>query len=74
VDVREIRMRCIEAAARAPMTHEKGYAAAVLDTATAWADWVFSSMQVGVESLPPVFVAAAHEARKPMAQRLKDLL
>jgi len=74
VDVREIRMRCIEAAARAPMTHEKGYAAAVLDTATAWTDWVFSSAQVAIESPPVAFTPIVHEAKKPIAQRLKDLL
>lgn len=36
----EVRLRCIEAAAKAPMTHEKGYAAAVLETAAAWEEYV----------------------------------
>lgn len=74
MDVREIRMRCIEAAARAPMTHEKGYAAAVLDTATAWADWVFSSAQVAIESSPVAFTSVVYEAKKGMMERLSDLL
>lgn len=36
----EIRLRLIEAAAKAPMAHPEGYAKAVLETAAAWERWV----------------------------------
>ena len=37
---REIRLRCIEAAARNPVPHPEGYGAAVLEAAKGWAEWV----------------------------------
>lgn len=40
MDEREIRMRCIEAAARFPAVHQSGPAAGVLETAQAWERWV----------------------------------
>jgi hypothetical protein len=36
----EIKLRCIEAAARAPNNHVGGFAAGVLETAKSWYDWV----------------------------------
>ena len=40
MDASEVRLRCIEAAAKSPMPHGSGYAAGVLETAQAWAEWV----------------------------------
>lgn len=37
---REVRLRCIEAAARAPVVHQNGPAAGVLAVAQTWAEWV----------------------------------
>ncbi len=37
---REIRLRCIEAAARTPTPHGAGYPAGVLEAAEKWATWV----------------------------------
>lgn len=39
----EVRLRCIEAAARAPMVHNAGPAAGVLEVAKGWAIWVVAS-------------------------------
>lgn len=39
----EVRLRCIEAAARAPMVHNAGPAAGVLEVARQWATWVVDS-------------------------------
>jgi hypothetical protein len=36
----EIRLRCIEAAARTPTPHADGYTAGVLEAAKKYADWV----------------------------------
>jgi hypothetical protein len=36
----EIRLRLIEAAARAPIVHQDGPVAGVLATAKAWGEWV----------------------------------
>ena len=40
MDEREIKLRCIEAAARNPTPHSGGFAAGVLETAKTWAAWV----------------------------------
>lgn len=36
----EVRLRCIEAASRAPMVHNAGMPAGVLEVAKGWATWV----------------------------------
>ena len=40
IDEREVRLRCIEAAAKTPTVHPAGHAAGVLATAESWAAWV----------------------------------
>jgi hypothetical protein len=40
MDEREIRLRCIEAAAKSPNSHVGGFAAGVLEDAQKWAEWV----------------------------------
>lgn len=40
MDEREIRLRCIEAAAKAPNAHVGGYAAGVLEQAGTWFNWI----------------------------------
>jgi hypothetical protein len=42
IDEREIRLRCIEAAAKNPTPHKDGFAAGVLESAAAWNAWVIS--------------------------------
>lgn len=42
MDEREIRLRCIEAAAKTPMVHPQGQAAGVQAVASAWFDWIIS--------------------------------
>jgi hypothetical protein len=37
---KEIRLRCIEAAAKSPIVHRDGAAAGVQEVATTWAAWV----------------------------------
>lgn len=44
MDEREIRLRCIEAAAKTPMVHAAGQAAGVLEVAKEWAAWVLGSL------------------------------
>lgn len=39
-DDTEVRLRCLEAAARNPFPHPDGFAAGVLAAARAWAEWV----------------------------------
>lgn len=48
---REIRLRCIEAAARAPILHKDGAAAGVLEVAQKWAGWVLDG-KAGPLGLP----------------------
>lgn len=36
----EIKIRCIEAAAKAPQVHADGFAVGVLETAKLWSAWV----------------------------------
>lgn len=40
MDEREIRTRCIEAAARAPIVHQNGSVAGVLEAARQWEAWI----------------------------------
>lgn len=40
MDDLEIRLRCIEAAARIPWSHKDGPAAAVQEAASSWFDWI----------------------------------
>ena len=47
-EIHTIRLRCIEAASKAPMTHQEGYVVAVKDAAHAWYEWV-----VGDRPRPP---------------------
>lgn len=42
MDEREIRLRCIEAAAKTPMVHTAGQAAGVLEVAKQWAAWALA--------------------------------
>lgn len=53
----EVRLRCIEAAARAPMVHQDGPAAGVLAVAKGWAAWVVdngANVPAGVSKPPPL--------------------
>lgn len=49
---KEIRVRCIEAAAKAPMSHVRGYAAGVQEAAETWYAWINS--QNAPEEIPAV--------------------
>lgn len=40
MDEREIRMRCVEAAAKIAPAHRDGMAAGVREAASAWFDWI----------------------------------
>jgi hypothetical protein len=50
MDEREIRLRCIEAAAKTPTVHSKGHAEGVLETAKAWYEWVLDP-KTGLETV-----------------------
>lgn len=52
MDEREIRLRCIEAAAKNPPSHQGGYAAGVREAASAWFDWIISNAKSGTLGLP----------------------
>jgi hypothetical protein len=43
MDEREIKLRCIEAAAKTPTVHLKGQADGVLEIASVWFNWIISS-------------------------------
>ena len=43
MDEREVRLRCIEAAAKTPMVHNEGHAAGVLAVAQQWAEWILNA-------------------------------
>lgn len=45
---REIRLRCIEAAARAPIVHPKGPAEGVLEVAKVWEQWIRAGGTLGL--------------------------
>lgn len=40
MDDQELRLACVEAAADAPIVHEKGRAAGVLEVANLWYVWI----------------------------------
>ena len=42
MDEREIKLRCIEAAAKTPTVHLKGQAEGVVEIASAWFNWIIS--------------------------------
>lgn len=48
----EIKLRCIEAAAKHPTVHANGFAAGVLENATLWFDWIKSNQKAGTLGLP----------------------
>ena len=48
----EIKLRCVEAAAKQPTVHVDGFAAGVLSNATLWFDWIKSSQKTGTLGLP----------------------
>jgi hypothetical protein len=52
MDEREIRLRCIEAAAKTPMVHPQGQAAGVLETASFWFNWIISEPKGNTLGLP----------------------
>ncbi len=56
MDEREIRLRCIEAAAKTLTTHPDGYAVGVKATASAWFDWIIlkseGAAKLGTLKLP----------------------
>ena len=43
MEEREIRLRCIEAAAKTPTVHLNGQADGVIAIASAWFNWIISS-------------------------------
>jgi hypothetical protein len=52
VDDAEIRLRCIEAAAKTPAVHPNGYAAGVQEAASIWFNWIKSNQKAGTLGLP----------------------
>ena len=50
-EVRTIRLRCIEAASKAPMTHQEGYVAAVMEAADKWYAWIIKVKKESAEDL-----------------------
>jgi hypothetical protein len=44
----EIRMRCLEAAAKNPIPHKDGFAVGILECAKFWAAWVEKGGTLGV--------------------------
>jgi hypothetical protein len=42
MDEREIRLRCIEAAAKAPNHHVNGFSAGVMESADRWFKWIIT--------------------------------
>lgn len=55
MDAKEIRLRCIEAAARQPFPHKDGPVAAVQHAASIWFDWINGDSPVpGVAKPEPV--------------------
>ena len=47
MDALEIRLRCIEAAARYPAVHQDGWAVGVAQAASIWFDWIISAPKAG---------------------------
>jgi hypothetical protein len=52
MDDKEVRLRCIEAAAKSPTPHSRGYAAGVQESAESWYLWINS--QSVPEGIPAV--------------------
>ena len=52
MDELEIRLRCIEAAAKTPMVHPQGQAAGVQATASVWFNWIISKSEGGAKPGP----------------------
>lgn len=50
MDLDEIRLRCLEAASKAPIVHNEGPESGILAVARRWAAWV----EVGDSALPPI--------------------
>lgn len=48
----EIKLRCLEAAARMPQPHADGFAVGVKETASGWFDWIKSNQKAGTLGLP----------------------
>lgn len=42
MELQEIRLRCIEAAARSPIVHKDGPAVGVREVASIWFNWIIS--------------------------------
>jgi hypothetical protein len=72
--VSEVRVRCIEAAAKFPQSHKDGYTAGVQEMAAEWAAWILAEQPEVVSyqfpsDMPPTY----SEPPKSMAQKVKDL-
>lgn len=52
MDDTEIKLRCIEAAAKHPTVHANGFAAGVLENATLWFNWIKLNQKAGTLGLP----------------------
>lgn len=65
MDEREVRLRCLEAAAKAPIVHNEGPATGVLAVARAWAEWVGPA--VTLTDTPPPEVMATVPAEEPLS-------
>ena len=52
MDELEIRLRCIEAAARSPIVHSAGPAVGVREVAAAWFEWIARPPQVSNAKAP----------------------
>lgn len=57
----ELRLRCLEAAAKTPMVHNAGPAAGVIGVAQQWEEWVVNGTQ------PPAVPADAEPYWQDMA-------
>jgi len=52
MDEREIKLRCIEAAAKTPTVHLKGQADGVAEIASVWFNWIISKSEGSTLGLP----------------------
>lgn len=52
MDSLEIRLRCIEAAAKNPVPHKDGFAAGVKEAASLWAAWVMGNATPATLTVP----------------------
>lgn len=52
MDEREIRLRCIEAAAKNPVPHPDGFAAGAMEAAQQWFAWI-NALPKATLGLPP---------------------